>query len=111
MLCALLSRAGYECESSDNGTAGLALIQSFQPRAAIIDIGLPELDGLELARRVRKEHRDIFLIALTGYGQRADRELALQAGFDEHVVKPVDLATLERLLGVTSPPALAARGD
>jgi two-component system CheB/CheR fusion protein len=99
VLCALLSDAGYHCESSDNGAAGLALIETFKPHAAVIDIGLPELDGLELARRLRKDHRDLYLIALTGYGQRADRDLALKAGFDEHLVKPVDLSTLQRVLG------------
>ncbi len=100
VLCALLTHAGFDCRSSDNGVAGLALIDEFQPLAAIVDIGLPELDGLELARRVRAsgKHQGIYLIALTGYGQRADRELALQAGFDAHVVKPVDLALLRRLL-------------
>jgi two-component system CheB/CheR fusion protein len=101
MLCALLTHAGFECRSSDNGAAGLALIDEFAPAAAIVDIGLPGIDGLELARRVRADpkHSNLYLIALTGYGQRADREMALQAGFNEHVVKPVDLANLERLLG------------
>jgi two-component system CheB/CheR fusion protein len=100
MLCALLSNAGFDCKSCDNGSAGLALIDEFQPLAAIVDIGLPGMDGLELTRRVRSSmrHPNLYLIALTGYGQRADRELALKAGFDEHVVKPVDLAALLRLL-------------
>jgi two-component system CheB/CheR fusion protein len=100
VLCALLSHAGFECRSTDNGSAGLALIDEFEPLAAIVDIGLPGIDGLELARRVRAsgKHPSIYLIALTGYGQKADRELALKAGFDEHVVKPVDLAALRRLL-------------
>jgi two-component system, chemotaxis family, CheB/CheR fusion protein len=100
MLCALLSQAQFDCKSCDNGAAGLALIDEFQPLAAVVDIGLPGIDGLELARRVRaaNKHPQLFMIALTGYGQRADRELALQAGFDEHVVKPVDLSALLRLL-------------
>jgi two-component system CheB/CheR fusion protein len=108
MLCALLAHAGFECRSSDNGAAGLALIDEFEPSAAIVDIGLPGIDGLELARRVRtsSKHPNLYLIALTGYGQRADRDLALRAGFNEHVVKPVDLANLERLLG-TEPIAAA----
>jgi two-component system CheB/CheR fusion protein len=100
MLCALLTHAHFDCKSCDNGTAGLALIDEFEPLAAIVDIGLPGIDGLELARRVRAsgKHPQLFLIALTGYGQRTDRELALKAGFDEHVVKPVDLPALLRLL-------------
>ncbi|HSU42166.1 MAG TPA: ATP-binding protein, partial [Polyangiaceae bacterium] len=101
MLCDLLTDAGFDCKSSDNGAAGLALIEEFEPAAAIVDIGLPGIDGLELARRVRaaSKNPNLYLIALTGYGQRADRALALEAGFNEHVVKPVDLANLERLLG------------
>jgi len=101
VLCALLTHAGFDCKSSDNGAAGLALIDEFAPVAAIVDIGLPEIDGLELARRIRKnaKHPDIYLVALTGYGQRGDRQTALEAGFDEHLVKPVDFAALQSLLG------------
>ncbi|MFZ5896406.1 MAG: chemotaxis protein CheB [Myxococcota bacterium] len=103
MLCALLSHAGLDCKSSDNGATGVALIEEFKPLVAIVDIGLPGLDGLEVARRVRAnpEHKNIYLIALTGYGQRTDREMALRAGFDEHLVKPVDFATLTRVLGTS----------
>jgi CheY-like chemotaxis protein len=77
------------------------------PHAAIVDIGLPGIDGLEFARRVRKSPRnkDVYLIALTGYGQQADREEALRAGFDEHLVKPVTLSTLKRLLVEGTPKA------
>ena len=101
VLCTLLTHAGFDCKSTDNGAAGLALIDEVAPVVAIIDIGLPEIDGLELARRIRKSesHPDIYLIALTGYGQEGDRRLALDAGFDEHLVKPVDFAALQRLLG------------
>jgi two-component system CheB/CheR fusion protein len=101
VLCTLLTRAGFDCKSSDNGAAGLALIDEFRPVAAIVDIGLPGIDGLELARRFRKssKHHEIYLIALTGYGQAGDRQMALDAGFDEHLVKPVDFAALQRLLG------------
>lgn len=107
VLCELLTQAGFDCKSSDNGTAGLALINEFLPVAAIIDIGLPGIDGLELARRIRKSpaHRDIFLIALTGYGQEGDRQMALAAGFDEHLVKPVDFASLRRLISTRKPSA------
>ncbi|HET9934259.1 MAG TPA: chemotaxis protein CheB [Polyangiaceae bacterium] len=103
MLCSLLTHAGFDCKSSDNGATGVALIDEFKPVVAIIDIGLPGLDGLEVARRVRQNsaHEGIYLVALTGYGQRADREMALKAGFDEHLVKPVDFATIERVLGTS----------
>jgi two-component system CheB/CheR fusion protein len=109
MLCALLTHAGLDCKSSDNGATGVALIDEFNPSIAIVDIGLPGLDGLEVARRVRAnpQHQHIYLIALTGYGQRADREMALSAGFDEHLVKPIDFGTLERVLGTSSKDARA----
>ncbi len=102
MLCALLTDAGFDCKSASDGAAGVALIDELEPHAAIVDIGLPLVDGLEVARRIRKnpKHRDIYLVAVTGYGQRTDRERALEAGFDEHVVKPVELATLRCVLGV-----------
>jgi two-component system CheB/CheR fusion protein len=103
-LCELLSLAGYDCHTAGDGAAGLALIERVKPEAAILDLGLPVLDGLELARRLRNsaDCAGMFLIALTGYGQRADRENALEAGFDEHMVKPVDTGELMRVLGEPS---------
>jgi two-component system CheB/CheR fusion protein len=100
MLCELLSHSGLDCRACDNGTEALALIEEFKPRAAIIDIGLPGIDGMELARRLRESagNRELYLIALTGYGQRSDRERALKAGFDEHLVKPATLDALQRLI-------------
>ncbi|MGK3990135.1 chemotaxis protein CheB [Sorangium sp. So ce136] len=104
-LCALLKRAGFECHSTDHGIAGIELMDAVLPHIAIVDIGLPGIDGLEFARRVRekRQHKDVYLIALTGYGQQNDREKASGAGFDEHLVKPVDLATLKRLLADGEP--------
>lgn len=101
MMCLWLTRAGYVCETCGDGLEGVALIDRVRPHVAIVDIGLPGIDGLELARRVRlrPEHADVFLVAYSGYGQREDRENALAAGFDEHLVKPVDFATLQALLG------------
>ena len=78
----------------------MALILRTTPAAAVVDIGLPRIDGFEVARRVRAELGDaVRLIALTGYGMREDRERALAAGFDSHLVKPVDVADLEAALG------------
>ncbi|WP_434045598.1 MULTISPECIES: chemotaxis protein CheB [Sorangium] len=104
-LCALLTRAGFECHSTDHGISGIELMDAVRPHIAIVDIGLPGIDGLEFARRVRekRQHDDVYLIALTGYGQQNDREKARGAGFDEHLVKPVDLATLKRLLADGEP--------
>ena len=101
MLREALTIAGFECTSADNGVAGLALIDSIKPAVAIVDIGLPGMDGFELARRVREDDasESVQLIALTGYGQREDRQRAIDAGFNLHLVKPVDPLRLVRLLG------------
>src|SRR5688572_5720522 len=92
MLCDLLTIAGFECASADDGASGLALIDETRPDIAIIDLGLPSINGFDLAERLRSEprHADLYLIALTGYGQPADRASALRAGFDAHLVKPVN---------------------
>jgi two-component system CheB/CheR fusion protein len=99
MLCALLTSAGYQCSSAANGPAGLALIEEMAPGAAVVDVGLPGMDGLELARRLRGNPKTagIYLVALTGYGQPSDRVAAREAGFDGHLVKPVDF---DRLLAI-----------
>ncbi len=106
MLCALLGDAGYQCSSASTGPTGLALISETEPAAAVVDVGLPGMDGLELARRLRANPRTagIYLIALTGYGQPSDRSAAREAGFDGHLVKPVDLDTLLAILNDAANP-------
>jgi two-component system CheB/CheR fusion protein len=101
LLCELLSMKGFECHAAESGPAGLALIDKVQPAVAILDVGLPEMDGFELAHRLRASpaNADMFLIALTGYGQTTDRAAGKRAGFDEHLVKPVNVDELLRLLG------------
>jgi two-component system CheB/CheR fusion protein len=100
MMCELLELNGFDCRTAETGADGLSLIDEVRPDVALIDIGLPEIDGLELAQRLRQDpkHSDTYLVALTGYGQREDRESALAAGFDAHLVKPVDTGALVRLL-------------
>jgi two-component system CheB/CheR fusion protein len=100
MLRLLLEHAGYEVVTAHDGEQGLALIEEVDPDIVIVDIGLPVMDGLELARRVRMrpERSNLYMVALTGYGQQADRTAALDAGFDAHVVKPLDLEELTRLM-------------
>jgi two-component system, chemotaxis family, CheB/CheR fusion protein len=100
MLRLLLEHAGYEVFTAHDGESGLALIDEINPDILIVDIGLPVMDGLELARRVRQNprHAGIYMVALTGYGQQGDRAAALDAGFDAHVVKPLDLEELTRLM-------------
>jgi two-component system CheB/CheR fusion protein len=100
LLCELLAQQGFECSTAGNGAAGLALIDKIHPAVAILDVGLPEMDGFAVARRLRSrpDHAEMFLIALTGYGQAADRAASRDAGFDEHLVKPVDVDKLLTLL-------------
>jgi two-component system CheB/CheR fusion protein len=100
MLCHLLSRSGFECRSAGDGLEAVALIDAFLPDVAIIAAGLPGIDGFELARRLRAgtRHASLTLIAVTGYGQKADRRSSLAAGFNAHLVKPVKYDQLSQLL-------------
>lgn len=100
LLAELLRSHGYETRTAHDGPTALELLDQFTPDVAILDIGLPVMDGFELARRVRDrpDLRSIRLIALTGYGQPSDRERASKAGFDFHLVKPVDIDRLAALL-------------
>jgi len=84
---------------ADNGTRGFEQALVLRPDVVLIDLGLPGLDGYEVARRIRASGRkDVVLIAVTGYGQREDRLRASAAGFDAHFTKPVDLTELDALL-------------
>jgi CheY-like chemotaxis protein len=100
MLRHLLEHAGYEVHEAADGKNGVALIESVHPDIAIVDIGLPGMNGYELARHVRTNAGTPrpYLVALTGYGQPADRAAALSAGFDEHLVKPLQPEDLAALL-------------
>jgi two-component system CheB/CheR fusion protein len=120
MLCELLREAGFECQAAESGAAALALIDQVRPETVILDVGLPEMDGFEIARTIRASgrHAGVCLIALTGYGQAADRAASRAAGFDVHLVKPVHAEQLLALLRGTagrpddpspSPDALAPR--
>ena len=99
MLHMLLTLAGHEVDSAPHGTTGLEKAAATRPDIAVIDLGLPGVDGYEIARRLRAAGRDeLGLIALTGYGQPADRQAALAAAFDAHVVKPVDPSHLASVI-------------
>ena len=96
----LLQVAGHEVDTAESAPAALEKLARFQPDVALIDIGLPGVDGYSLARSIREDGgRHLRLIALTGYGQLEDRQKALAAGFDVHVTKPVGLDQLRTLLG------------
>jgi len=100
MLREVLERSGYSVAVAESGRRALEMLEAIDPDAAILDVGLPELDGFELARRIRQHprHHDLCLIALTGYGQPSDRITSHQAGFDAHLVKPVRAEHLVELL-------------
>jgi len=96
MMAMLLGMLGYQVLEAANGNDGLSLARQQQPAIAVVDIGLPDLDGYEIARQLRADSflKNMTLIALTGYGQDADRQRALAAGFDSHLVKPLDMDVL-----------------
>jgi len=99
-LSLLLEALGHEAKIAHNGVQALGLAHEFQPDAMIIDIGMPGLDGHDLARRIRAEPwgKELLLIAASGWGQDEDKERSREAGFNLHLVKPVELETLEALL-------------
>ena len=98
-LCRLLTLAGFQVEVAGDGREGLRKGLAWRPEAAVVDIGLPLLDGYQVARRLREAlGSGILLIALTGYGQPEDRSRAFAAGFDHHLTKPAAPDDLVRLL-------------
>ena len=97
-LSAYLRGLGHEVHVARDGVEGVARIAELHPDVAFVDIGLPLLDGFEVARRARAGSRPPYLVALTGYGGEDARTQAREAGFDLHLTKPVDLATLPRLI-------------
>jgi CheY-like chemotaxis protein len=91
---------GADVQIVHDGPAALAAIENYRPDVVLLDIGMPGMDGFEVAKRVRArdEFASVALIALTGWGQKDDRRRTQEAGFDHHLVKPADIATLEAIL-------------
>jgi CheY-like chemotaxis protein len=103
-LAGLLRVAGHAVEVAHDGREAIERARALRPDAVLLDIGLPHLDGYQVARRLRAEGcRDALLIAISGYGQDDDRRRSREAGFDHHLVKPVDSAALVALLGRIQP--------
>jgi len=99
-LAEALRIGGYDVRTANDGVQALAIAASFRPDVALLDLGLPVMDGYELGERLRQapETRGASLVALTGYGHAAHRERSRATGFDEHLVKPVDIATVHEVL-------------
>jgi signal transduction histidine kinase len=95
-LALMLRLEGHEVHCASDGEEALALAGQRRPEIVVLDVGMPKLDGCEVARRIRAESwgRDAVLVALTGWGQEVDRRRSREAGFDMHLVKPVDPATI-----------------
>ena len=102
-LAMLLKVMGHEVRIAHDGLEAVEGAATFQPHVILLDIGLPRLNGYEAARRIREQqrHKDLTLVALTGFGQDEDRRRAEEAGFDAHMVKPVDFAALAKLLAAS----------
>ena len=103
----LLELLGAEVRVEYDGLAALEAFDTYRPQLVLLDIGMPGMDGFEVARRLRQrpESRNVTLIALTGWGQEKDRRNSKAAGFDHHLVKPVDIDALEGLLSAVHVPA------
>jgi two-component system, OmpR family, response regulator len=96
----LLEALGHEVRTEHDGPRALASVDEFRPDVVVLDIGLPGMNGFDVAREMRKRPvtKDVLLLAMTGYGSDADRQDAMNAGFDHHLTKPVSIADLEALL-------------
>ena len=96
----MLSIMGHETRTAHDGESAVAAAESFLPDVVLLDIGLPKLNGYEVAQRIREKPwgASMFLIAVTGWGQEEDRQRSTEVGLNVHMVKPVEPAALEKLL-------------
>jgi CheY-like chemotaxis protein len=100
----LLKEAGHNVRTTHDGPTALEAALDDPPNVVLLDIGLPGLSGYEVAKRLRQQLgcENVVLVAVTGYGQEADRKRSLEAGFDHHLVKPVDFGKLQQILATVS---------
>lgn len=105
-MAALLRSKGHDVAAARNGTTALEIATTFCPEIIILDIGLPEIDGYEIARRFRRipAMAGTFIVALSGYGTQEDRDRSRGAGFHYHLTKPVAPGALDELLSQILPP-------
>lgn len=98
LLAGLLELQGYRIEAASDAPGALDIAARFQPQVVVLDLGLPEVDGWELARRLRQIEGlgEVRIVALTGYGSERDRERSREAGIDVHLLKPVEISQLTK---------------
>jgi CheY-like chemotaxis protein len=111
MVSMLVEQLGYEVRVVHAGIDAVRAELEFQPDVVLLDVGLPDIDGYEVARRIRGGHAgdQPFLVALTGWSQPDDKRTAEEAGFDVHLVKPADAAALRRVLDAATKASETAR--
>jgi CheY-like chemotaxis protein len=97
-LARLLRLLGHEVEAVFDGPSGVEAVRKFRPRVVLLDIGLPDFDGYQVARALRQEGFKDMIIAVSGYGQEEDRRRSHEAGMDHHLTKPLDVRAIEGLL-------------
>lgn len=99
-LALLLELMGHQTRTAHDGLAALEAAEAFRPDVVLLDIGLPKMNGYDVCRKLREQPwgREAFLVALTGWGQAEDQRKASEAGFDRHLVKPVEETVLQKLL-------------
>jgi CheY-like chemotaxis protein len=104
IMAILVKAAGHEVRSVHDGSATLQAALDYRPNVVLLDIGLPGLNGYEVAKWIRQEPvlRGIMLVGITGYGQETDRQRSQEAGFDHHLVKPADFGKVQQILATVS---------
>ena len=104
-LAMLLERTGHDVHVAHDGLEAVHAVAAFQPHVVLLDIGLPKMNGFEVAQRIRQDldGRQMTLVAVTGWGQQEDRRRAIEAGFDHHLTKPVEIGRLLQLLASVTP--------
>ena len=109
VMVALIRHCGHDPRLAADGLTALGMAREFRPDVALLDIGLPGMNGYELAMRLRRESglEGTRLVALTGYGEDSDRQLSEEAGFEHHLVKPVTFEILQRILAESNAGATA----
>jgi CheY-like chemotaxis protein len=96
----LLRMTGHETQTAHDGLEAVEMAAAFRPEVVLLDIGLPKLSGYDVCRRIRQQSwgKNMVLVALTGWGQDEDRRQSKDAGFNHHMIKPLDYAVLQELL-------------